>query len=263
VAQEEALKLNKVYDEFHQAERKRIAETSSERTKAQRDDFEAARRAHQARLELDEGLDLAGQDAWSAEQDKEREFLEWKKQFNADVNEWVRQDEAKTLQSRAQAYAALGQQIGATMGALVTGQTTARQAVAQTLQMMIKEATAYAIAASIGAAKSQSPIPVIGPVLAISAAGSMLAALMGMIGSMPSAAGGMKVPQDTLALIHKDEHVLPAKIARQYEAGLAGGGGVTVNVAGYLDSAAVGRVMVGSASDVARAQRKIARRRRA
>lgn len=263
VAQEEALKLNKAYDEFHEAERKRIKETSDARTKAQRDDFEAARRAHRARLELDEGLDLAGQEAKSAEQDKEREFGEWKKQFNAEVNEWVRQDEAKTLEARARAYAALGLQVGATLGAIVAGQLDVRRALAQTLQMLTKEATGYAVTAAIGAAKSQAGVPLVGPVLAITAAGSLLATLMGMIGKMPSAAGGMKVPHDTLALIHKDEHVIPKKIAQQYEAGLAGGGGgVTVNVAGYLDSAAVGRVMMGGASAVAKAQRKIARRRR-
>lgn len=123
-----------------------------------------------------------------------------------------------------------GSAIGETLGMFVAGQMSAREAVAKTLQMMIKEATSYAITAAIGGAKSQSAIPVVGPVLAISAAGSLLAMLTGMIGGMPSAAGGMKVPRDMLAMIHEDEHVIPKKIAQQYEAGLAGGGGGNLTV---------------------------------
>lgn len=136
-----------------------------------------------------------------------------------------------------------GQSIGEVTGALLTQQITGRQALAQILQMMIKEATAYAIAAAVGGAKSQAPIPVVGPALAISAAGTLLATLIGMIGSMPSARGGWwdTGSYEGLMMIHQREMVLPEREAEAVRRG--GRGGLTVNINGAADSRDVRRML--------------------
>src|SRR5205823_968302 len=60
-----------------------------------------------------------------------------------------------------------------------------------------------------------------------------LATLQGMTAPLLSAAGGLgRVPSDMLALIHKDETVLPAPLAEAFRQGanaLGSGGGVQVH----------------------------------
>ena len=61
-----------------------------------------------------------------------------------------------------------------------------------------------------------SQIPYVGWVLAPPAAAAAAAAVLGFGGNIPSAAGGWQVPSDTLAMVHEDERILPAR----YSAGL-------------------------------------------
>ena len=63
--------------------------------------------------------------------------------------------------------------------------------------------------------------PDIGPFAAIPAAASAAAVLAV---ELPSAAGGWVVPNDTLAMVHQNEMILPAHLS-QGLAGMIGGGG--------------------------------------
>ena len=88
---------------------------------------------------------------------------------------------------------------------------------------------------AISAWNALSKIPVIGPALGAAAAASTFAAVMAF-GSITSAAGGFyEVDRDQLAMIHKNEMVLPAGIAERLRSTIDGSGGmsgsgVSVNV---------------------------------
>lgn len=86
-----------------------------------------------------------------------------------------------------------------------------------------------AIAVS-GAAASQAAIPIIGPALAMSAAGSMGAFLAGLTGPLLSAAGGYDIPGNINPIVqaHAGEMILPTKYAdviRSLADGSRAGGG--------------------------------------
>lgn len=60
----------------------------------------------------------------------------------------------------------------------------------------------------------------------IPAAAGMFATVVALGGELPSAAGGMlNVPSDMLAMVHKNESIIPASIAGPMRENLAGGGG--------------------------------------
>ena len=69
--------------------------------------------------------------------------------------------------------------------------------------------------AGAGAASSQASIPVVGPYLALAAMGAILAAVGGMAGKVPSAAGGFSIPRgmNPLTQLHEEEMVLPKAYA--------------------------------------------------
>lgn len=85
---------------------------------------------------------------------------------------------------------------------------------------IFEAASAKATAASVimghageaGAAAfaSTAAIPVVGPAAAPAAAASAYA---GALSFLPSAAGGWEVPHDTLAMVHKNEMILPAELS--------------------------------------------------
>lgn len=84
------------------------------------------------------------------------------------------------------------------------------------------DVTGAASVYAVNAAASVAAIPVVGWAMA---PGVMAEAFAAGMAFLPSAAGGWdRVPQDTLAMIHKDEKVLPADKARAMDAMLAGGG---------------------------------------
>jgi hypothetical protein len=77
-----------------------------------------------------------------------------------------------------------------------------------------KSILASAWDAAAGAYRAIVGIPYVGPFLAPAAAATALGAVLAMIGKISSAEGGWgQVPHDTMAQIHKDEMVLPARYA--------------------------------------------------
>jgi hypothetical protein len=163
-----------------------------------------------------------------------------------------------------------GAAIGQAVGELVTGQASVGQVMARMGQMIIQtvvqgaiaQITANASVAASGAAASQASVPIVGPVLAISAMGAMLSAVLGLMSNLPSAAGGWwdTGNYEGLAMIHKREMVLSPREAEAVRRG--SGGGITLNVGGVIDSGSLERTITRNDGAFARAQRKMARQRR-
>jgi hypothetical protein len=121
----------------------------------------------------------------------------------------------------------------------------AKVSVQAIIDAAIKIVQADAIAAAAEAAKSQAGIPIVGPVLAIGAMGLMEGAIMGLLGSIPSAAVGMPmVAQDMLVNVHKNEAILTSHEADDWRARGAAGGDVHVHInVTAMDGASVRRVV--------------------
>jgi hypothetical protein len=163
-----------------------------------------------------------------------------------------------------------GEAIGSAIGMLITGQASAGEVAAQigrtiiqsVVQAAIAQVTANAAAAASGAAASQAPIPIIGPVLAISAMGAMMSAVLGLLASIPSARGGWwdTGAYEGLMRIHRRETVLAAPDAEDYRRGRAGGGG-TVNI-NVVDARGMERLLRRNRGALGRATLDLARDRR-
>ncbi|MDO4693657.1 MAG: tape measure protein [Eikenella sp.] len=126
-----------------------------------------------------------------------------------------------------------------TMETAAVGETITKKAIetATVVKLEAKKAAA-------GGAASQAGIPYVGPMLAVAAMGTMMAAVMGLIGGggggststtttrIPSAAGGWDIPAgiNPLTQLHEREMVLPAEHADTIRsmAGNGGGGGETI-----------------------------------
>ena len=80
--------------------------------------------------------------------------------------------------------------------------------------------------AGAGAASAMASIPYVGPILALAAMASVMAAVGGLAGSVPSAAGGYDIPKgiNPMTQLHEEEMVLPAKLANAVR-GMAGAEG--------------------------------------
>lgn len=186
------------------------------------------------------------------------------------VNEKLNADDQAAYNAQVRESAAVAQDWGAALGdvfaQVATGQMEAEDAIKQvgqkiiqqTVQAAIASVTANAASAGSGAAASQAAIPVVGPVLAISAMGAVMSSVLGLLGSMPSARGGWwdTGSYEGLAMIHKKEMVLPAREAEMVR---KGAGGVTLNVAAY-DARGFDRVLSNNNSALAREMRKMNRR---
>jgi hypothetical protein len=126
------------------------------------------------------------------------------------------------------------------------------------------EVTHHAGVAGAGAAASQASIPVVGPGLAAAAMANMSALVLGSMMPLASAAGGWQVPYDTLAMVHKDEKILPARYSkgldRLVEGGGRGGSTYSPTIVAF-DAAGAARATRAQASSVARELRRHARRR--
>lgn len=77
----------------------------------------------------------------------------------------------------------------------------------------LKDIAIKAYEAAAGAYNAVVGIPYVGPILAPIAAGTAFAAVSGFGASVASAAGGWEVPADQMALVHKNEMVLPASLS--------------------------------------------------
>lgn len=128
----------------------------------------------------------------------------------------------------------LGSAFGNAFGAMIEGTKSVGQAFAQMAQQMIqtiaqiaiKSITASAGKAAAEGISSQAGIPVIGPILAISAGAAMFSAAIGYLGKIGSAEGGWDLPGGGPfpAVLHANEMVLPSKYADVIR-GMADGGG--------------------------------------
>jgi hypothetical protein len=120
------------------------------------------------------------------------------------------------------AATALGERLRAALG--LQGAATTTEAKAGEATAVV---SANAAEAASGAASSQASIPYVGPILAIAAMGTILAAVTGLAGGIKSAAGGFDIPSgmNPVTQLHEEEMVLPKGIANPLRKMLAGGGG--------------------------------------
>jgi hypothetical protein len=90
--------------------------------------------------------------------------------------------------------------------------------------------------------------------------GAMLSAVLGLLGNMPSAAGGWKVPYDTMAMVHENERILPAKYSegldRLVNQGASSSFSVTINA---MDAKSVRRLLMDNQPALAEALGKAVR----
>ena len=97
---------------------------------------------------------------------------------------------------------------------------------AQMAMSALKAIGTDAATAASGAYSSASQIPYVGWILGPIAAAAAFAAVMAFGGKIPSAAGGLwNVPSDTLAMVHKQETIIPAGIAQPMRDFFTGGSG--------------------------------------
>lgn len=181
------------------------------------------------------------------------------------------EEQQKQIQALSASYQQWGAAAGNVIGGLITGHKSLGETMAQVGQMIIQQVvqaaitsiTADAARAGAGAAASQSGIPVVGPVLAVAAMGAIMASVMSLLGNVPSAAGGWKVPHDTLAMVHEDERILPARYSRGLDRLVEGGGpGPLIGTVVATDASSFGRQLLNRDSDLVRGLEKAARRRR-
>lgn len=268
-ALEESIRFLKQQEEIEARREKREAK-QKEQTKQVQDDLKT--RTDYA-IEQAQAERAVAEESWKQYQELEakRGQEAWQRQETEAKNlSIIEAKEKASIEARSQQYAQLGEAAGSMVGGLITGQMTLGQVVAQTGQMIIQSVVKTAIAgvtakaadAAAGAASSQAAVPLIGPVLAISAMGAMLSAVLGLIGNMPSAAGGWMVPHDTLAMVHEDERILPARYSKGLDRLVANGGrgGTINNYITAMDTQSVGRAMTRSDTEVARAMRRMQRR---
>ena len=110
-----------------------------------------------------------------------------------------------------------------------------QQKAASTAAAATAEVGSNAAVAGSAAAATAAQTPGIGWLIAIPAALAVVAGVMAMKGSISSAAGGWgNIPNDQMAMVHKNEMILPAPLAesvRQMAAGggVAGGGDIHIH----------------------------------
>jgi hypothetical protein len=138
------------------------------------------------------------------------------------------EDSAKSAMHLSETFAGAFISMGAGTKSVISAVAQMVNAVIQmVIQMAVKVITAHALEAGAGAASSQAGIPIIGPILALSAMGAMVAAVMGLLGNLGSAAGGYDIPSwsNPITQLHAKEMVLPAHLADKVRGMTDGGGG--------------------------------------
>lgn len=163
-----------------------------------------------------------------------------------------------------------GETMGDVFGKLSTGHASLMDVVKAGLGQMarsiiqsaITQIQANAVVTGTEAAKSQAGIPVIGPALAVGALAAMQAIILAQLSNLPSAEGGWKVPRgiNPVTQLHSGEHVIPERIARNYEEGVRGGGN-TFNI-NALDGPSVEKTLKKHGTDIVRSLERQQRRRR-
>jgi hypothetical protein len=164
--------------------------------------------------------------------EQEERLAEEMKKFYAEVEEYeekVRLDAIKKQMEQIRDVATqMSDAFAAGVADMVAGTKSfgnaLRGMVAAIIQAALKAIMASALKSGALSFESKAGIPLVGPILGAAAMAAAIAAVTGLMGRMPSAAGGLgRVPNDTLALIHKDETVLPASIAGPMRDAIAAG----------------------------------------
>lgn len=171
------------------------------------------------------------------------------------VNSWIAAEFKKTMATQA-----------GTLQRLAMESMAAVKSVGLAAWQAIKTIGIRAYEAAAGAYSAVASIPYVGPFLAPVMAGLAVAGVLAMGSKIASAAGGWHtVPQDQMAMIHKDEQVLPAKYAEGLRNLIEGGGSQqapafapSFNITA-LDAKGVERVLRDNNSSVGRAMRDYAR----
>ncbi len=191
----------------------------------------------------------------------------------------AKEREKKELEERAKAYEQWGDKVGGALAAVFTkGASPAKAMVAilkdvtkAVLESAQKQIVASALGTGAKGAEAVAGTPFTGPAMAALAMSSLIGMVMALVSSLPSARGGMDLPDFTggaLAVLHGGEQVLPRELAQRIRSmsddpqPARGRGEIVVNIGGALDGQSVERVFRDNDSAAARALRIHARRRR-
>lgn len=124
-------------------------------------------------------------------------------EINAMVHHWITGETEKT------AGTMLANKMRLADTTASAAQTKAINASTATTDLQTK-----AVQAAAGAYTAIVGIPYVGPILAVAAMAAAEAVVMGLIGKISSAEGGMVVDHDQLAMVHEDEMILPSNISQ-------------------------------------------------
>lgn len=183
------------------------------------------------------------------------------------LKEWIGGEAAKFAVSQGW----IGKELAVRLG-LIDEETAAQLGgTGKVIGAKITEATtvstANAVEAGTGAAASQAPIPIVGPLLAIAAMGAIFAAVSAMSGKLRSASRGFNIPSglNPVTQLHEEEMVLPADIANPLRDSLIGGDNrrapvINLNFnATYHDRAGIRKLLLDNYAGVADALHKATR----
>ena len=121
---------------------------------------------------------------------------------------------------------------------------------------------ADAAMAAGGAASAVAGIPIVGPEMAAAAYAQTMSMVMGGLSLASSAGGEWNVPSDRLNLVHKNETIMPARVAAPmrefFEGGGNGGGSPNIHIHA-TDSQDVARLFKNNGQALARAAKEAMR----
>ena len=208
---EDAKRLQRVADERNETEAKRRND-ALQRQWDEEDRINLTRAVQGAEEEM-----AAKQDAWKREHEEHLKDLTQQEQ-----------DERRTSMAIAQAW---GGALTTAFEAMASGSESAGKAMLKAIvQAAIGSVEAYAASAAAAAAFAEAGIPIVGPVLAATAAAAIGALVMGFISRIPKAAeggiitGGVSGRDSVPALLMPGELVIPTDMAKNL-LGLAHGVG--------------------------------------
>lgn len=124
-------------------------------------------------------------------------------EINSMVHQWLTGETEKTAATTLANKVRLADTTASAAQTKAVNSTTATA----DIQTKAAQASAGAYAAIVG-------IPYVGPILAVAAMAAAEAVVMGLIGKISSAEGGMVVDHDQLAMVHEDEMILPSNISQ-------------------------------------------------
>lgn len=181
----------------------------------------------------------------------------------------AQKETTQNVKDTVAAYQQWGDVGGKAIGAMIMGHQSLGQTAAQvgqqiinaTVQAAIASIQADAAAAAVAAGKSQAGMPLVGPVLAISAAGAMLSAMLGYMGNVGGRELGGPVGYRTPYIVGEagPELFVPGASGNIIPNHRLGGTNITIHA---FDSQSVDRMARDYSSPFRKAQRHDSLRRR-